>query len=146
MRFSDSSTLMPLLVPEARSDQLVALMRNDPAAAVWWATPVECASALARLEREGRLAETERKAAAQRLSRAARGWTEVPPIERVRDQATRLLRLHPLRAADALQLGAALVLADFEPRTLPFVTLDAQLGAAAGREGFEVLGLDNSTR
>jgi len=56
-------------------------------------------------------------------------------------QAIRLLRLHPLRAADAQQLAAALVLSDFEPRTLPFVTLDGQLAAAARREGFEVLGL-----
>ena len=55
MRFWDSSALMPLLVPEARSDQLVAPMRNDPTAAVWWATPVEWASAPVRLERRGRL-------------------------------------------------------------------------------------------
>jgi hypothetical protein len=52
----------------------------------------------------------------------------------------RLLRLHALRAADALQLAAAIVLADFDPKTLPFVTLDRHLGAAARREGFEVLG------
>jgi hypothetical protein len=74
------------------------------------------------------------------LRAAARGWTEVPPIDKVRDQATRLLRLHSLRAPDALHLAAALVLAGFEPRTLPLVTLDLQLAAAARREGFEVLG------
>ncbi len=71
---------------------------------------------------------------------ARRGWTEVPPIERVRDQATRLLRLHTLRAEDALQLAAAIVLADFDPKTLPFVTLSQPLASAARREGFEVLG------
>ena len=77
-----------------------------------------------------------------RLAEARRGWTEVPPIERVRDQATRLLRLHTLRAADSLQLAAAIVLADFEPKTLAFVTLDRPLASAARREGFEVMGLD----
>jgi predicted nucleic acid-binding protein len=140
MRFWDSSAILPLLVPEARTDPLARLMREDAATAVWWATPVECASALARLEREGRLTAADWGVVTARLNAAARGWTEVPPIDRVRDQAIRILRLHPLRAPDALQLAAALVLADFEPRTLPFVTLDAHLGAAAGREGFEVLG------
>lgn len=140
MRFWDSSALLPLLVPEERTALLTDLLHDDPAAAVWWATPVECASALARLERERRLTETGWAVAAERLRAAARGWTEVPPIGRVRDQATRLLRLHSLRAADALQLAAAIVLADFDTRTLPLVTLDLQLAATARREGFEVLG------
>jgi len=140
VRFWDSSALLPLLVPGVRSEQFIKLMREDPATAVWWATPAECASLLARLEREGRLTDSDWVVARERLKAAARGWTEVPPGERVRNQAARLLRLHPLRAADALQLAAAVVLADFEPAALPFVTLDAQLGAAASREGFEVLG------
>ena len=139
MKFWDSSAILPLLLPESRTDALSALLRDDPAVAVWWGTPVECTSALARLERERRLNESGVNAATQRLVAAAKGWAEVPPVERVRDQATRLLRLHPLRAADSLQLAAAIVLADFDPKTLPFVTLDQQLAGAARREGFEVL-------
>ncbi|HTR20853.1 MAG TPA: hypothetical protein VMH88_08360 [Gemmatimonadales bacterium] len=141
MRFWDSSALLPLLVPEERTDRLVGVMHDDQAAAVWWATPVECASALARLEQQGRLLGGDLDAASRRLATAATQWTEVPPIDRVRDQARRLVGLHPLKAADALQLAAALVLSDFEPRTLPFVTLDGQLAVAARREGFEVLGV-----
>lgn len=140
MRFWDASAILPLLVEEPQTKAMVALMGDDPAAAVWWLTPVECWSALARLEREQRLTDVGVAAAAALLREAARRWTEVPPIERVRDQAARLLRLHPLRTADALQLAAALVLADFDARTLPLVTLDLQLAAAARREGFEVLG------
>jgi len=140
MRFWDSSALVPLLVPEASSPGLTALMREDPAAAVWWATPVECASAIARLEREAGMPAGNVAAATRLLAAAGRGWTEVPPTDRVRDQAMRLLRLHPLRAADAVQLAAALVLAEHDPRTLPFVTLDTRLAAAAEREGFAVLG------
>ena len=140
MRFWDSSAVLPLLVPDRRSKGLADLYRDDPATAVWWATPVECASALARLEREDRLTEEGSTLAGDLLQEAARTWTEVPPVDRVRDQAIRLLRLHPLRAADALQLAAAIVLADFDPKVLPFVTLDQQLGAAARREGFEVMG------
>jgi len=139
VRFWDTSALLPLLVQEPQTDAMVALMEEDPAAAVWWITRVECGSALARLERERRLTEEQVVAAEALLDEVALRWTEVPPIDRVRDQASRLIRLHPLRAADALQLAAALVLSDFEPRTLPFVTLDDRLAAAARREGFEVL-------
>ena len=127
-------------MPERRSEALSQLLREDPATAVWWATPVECGSALARLEREQRLNEAGSRAAWQRMVEAGRSWTEVPPIDRVREQALRVLQLHPLRAADALQLAAAIVLADFEPKALPFVTLDETLATAARREGFPVLG------
>lgn len=140
MKFWDTSALLPLIVEEPRTKAMEALLRDDPAAAVWWLTPVECWSALARLEREQRLTEQEVAQSARLLDEAARRWTEVPPIERVRDQASRLLRVHPLRAADALQLAAALVLSDFEPRALPLVTLDDRLATAARREGFAVFG------
>ena len=141
MRFWDASALVPLLVNEPRTGEMVSVQREDPSAAVWWATPVECWSALARAQREGRLTDTDVADAARLLSEAGERWTEVPPLDRVRDQAARLVRLHPLRAADALQLAAALVLSDFEPRTLPFVTLDDRLASAARREGFDVLGV-----
>jgi hypothetical protein len=140
VRFWDASALLPLLVPGQQTPTVVTMMRDDSAVAVWWATPVECASALARLDREGRLNPVAWEAALRRLEDAASVWTEVPPIDRVRDQAARLVRLHPLRAANAFQLAAALVLSDFEPKTLPFVTLDDRLASAARREGFEVLG------
>ena len=140
MRFWDTSAFIPLLVTEPQSAAMEALMAADMASAVWWLTPLECWSALARLQREGRLDEAGMVAAGHVLAEASRSWTEVPPIARVRDQAARLVRVHPLRAADALQLAAALVLSDFEPATLPFVTLDDRLAVAARREGFEVLG------
>ena len=140
MKFWDSSALVPLLVNELRTDTLRAYLADVAAVAVWWLTPVECWSALTRLEREGRLTEHEFVAAGRVLTEGTRRWAEVPPVDAVREQAARLLRVHALRAADALQLAAAVVLADFEPRTLPFVTLDALLASAARREGFEVLG------
>ncbi|MDZ4257862.1 MAG: type II toxin-antitoxin system VapC family toxin [Gemmatimonadales bacterium] len=145
MRFWDSSALMPLLVPEPTTADLMALMRSDPAAAVWWATPIECASAIARLARDERLSRDDTAMATGLLEAAQPGWSVIPPTDRVRQQAMRLLRLHPLRAADALQLAAALVLAEHDPRTLPFVTLDDRLALAAEREGFAVMGADLST-
>jgi hypothetical protein len=54
----------------------------------------------------------------------------------VREVARRYLRVHPLRAADALQLAAAFVAAERRPPTLTVVTLDDRLRAAAEKEGF----------
>lgn len=42
------------------------------------------------------------------LTALAAIWTEIQPAERVRNGARRLLRVHPLRAANAMQLAAAL--------------------------------------
>jgi predicted nucleic acid-binding protein len=139
VRFWDSSALVALLVPEADTASLADLARGDPALAVWWATPVECTSAIARLEREGDLGPADVRAALQRLKRAALEWIEVPPTAAVRDRALRLLRVHALRAADALQLAAAIVAADSAPANLPVVTLDDRLRGAAEREGFTVI-------
>jgi hypothetical protein len=52
--------------------------------------------------------------------------------------ARRLLRVHALRAADALQLGAALAWAEGRPAGRVLHTLDAHLAIAAEREGFLV--------
>ncbi len=57
----------------------------------------------------------------------------------VREAAIRFLRVHPLCAADALQLAAAFIAADRQPSSLELVTLDDGLAAAARKEGFVVL-------
>jgi hypothetical protein len=63
----------------------------------------------------------------------------VQPVDPVRAMAVRLLRLHPLRSADGLQLAAAIVAAEHEPSSLEFVGLDERLNEAASREGFRVV-------
>ena len=138
MKFWDSSAILPLTVTEAGTDAMRALAEADPVMCVWWATEVECVSALARLEREGALADEGTTDALQRLDRLAEGWNEVLPVVGVRSAARRLLRVHALRAADALQLAAAVVAAEGQPATLEIVTLDERLAAAARREGFSV--------
>ena len=60
-------------------------------------------------------------------------------MDAVRSRAVALLARHPLRAADALQLASALVLAEGDPSSLEFVCLDNNLADAAEREGFTVL-------
>jgi len=76
--------------------------------------------------------------ALERLDLLAEGWNEVQPVVAVRSAARRLLWVHPLRAADAHQLAAAVVAAEAQPASLEIVTLDERLAVAARREGFTV--------
>jgi hypothetical protein len=140
MRFWDASAVIPLLVREPASPALLALAADRAPMLVWWGTEVECASALARLEREGALAARAAVNAFDRLARIKAGWYEVDPSDVVREAAVRLLRVHALRAADALQLAAAFAASERRPATLTVVTLDDRLMAAARREGFSVEG------
>ena len=139
MRFWDSSAVVPLLVEEPSSVSALREYEQDPEVVVWWATEVECASALARLEREGSLSGSSPGEALRRLGALAQAWREVQPVARVREVAMRLLRVHELRAADALQLASALAAAEDHPATLAFLTLDDRLAGAAEREGFPVV-------
>ena len=136
MKFWDSSAIVPLLVRQTETVPVRTIATDDPDMLVWWATPVECASALARLERERTLAERAANQAFERLRQFAAGWHEVEPSDTVRETATRFLRVHPLRAGDALQLAAAFVVSGGQPSTLQIVTLDERLSSAARREGF----------
>jgi predicted nucleic acid-binding protein len=136
MKFWDASAILPLLVAEERRDELLAELDRDSRMFVWWGTPVECVSALSRREREGALSLAEATTALERLRALSESWYEVLPSDAVRSTAQRLLRVHPLRAADSLQLAAALVASEGDPARLPFVCLDDRLTEAAQREGF----------
>jgi hypothetical protein len=138
MKFWDSSALVPLLLAEASTPHVTSLALHDAEAVVWWATPVECASAIARVERTNELSSDGADAAFARLDALAASWLQVEPSDEIRETARRLLRVHPLRAADALQLAAAFVAAERRPPTMTFVTLDRDLRTAAAREGFVV--------
>lgn len=140
MRFWDTSAIVPLLIEEQQSARMDALRAEERAMVVWWGTVVECTSAIERTGRHRKLDASILQSAVTRMRAMARSWIEVLAGSQVRDQALRLVRIHPLRAADALQLAAALVAADFHPTDLEFVTLDARQAEAADREGFQVLG------
>ncbi|MDH4154696.1 MAG: hypothetical protein OEV01_12990 [Nitrospira sp.] len=138
MKFWDASAVIPLCLIERQSKVLKKLIGEDEAIVAWWGTPVECFSALARLRREEALTEIEEEQARLLLRTLQRVWTEVEPTNVVREQAGRVVRLHPLRAADALQLAAALVWCQGDPSQHGFVCLDLRLRDAARREGFTV--------
>lgn len=101
--------------------------------------PWECAFALARLERDTALDTKSAELAFRRLRLIADAWHEVELSELVRENAARFLRVHPLRAADALQLAAAFVAAERRPASLQVVTLDERLADAMRKEGFALV-------
>lgn len=139
MRFWDTSALVPLVLAHASSDAVRTLRRQDPFLVVAWTTGVECASAIARVVREGALDSPGERAAFERLARLADAWIEVEPLPPVQQVAIRLVRAHPLRAADAVQLASALAVVDGDPASLAFVTLDERLAQAAEREGLRIV-------
>lgn len=139
MRFWDSSAVVACLVPEPRSADVSSLLRSDGEIVLWWTSPVECQSALYRQQRDSRLSMPALSDALRRLIALVQAADFVLPTTRVRDRAARLLAAHPLRAADALQLAAALVWCDEAPQGDHFVCLDPRLTDAARREGFTVL-------
>jgi predicted nucleic acid-binding protein len=135
MRFWDTSAVVPLLVAQRHSRSLQSILAKDSLMLVWWTTQTECVSALARLQREGSPASALRESFS-RLKEFAASWQEIDPVDDVRETAARLLRVHPLRAADALQLAAAFVAASGRPSSLELVVLDERLAVAAQKEGF----------
>jgi predicted nucleic acid-binding protein len=139
VKFWDASAIVPLLVAEESTRRLQALAAKDSAMLVWWGSAVECISALARLERDGALSSPAMTLALQRLQQLSAGWHEIDPSDEIRETAARFLRVHPLRAADALQLAAAFAAAERRPASLEIVTLDDRLANAARKEGFALL-------
>jgi len=138
VRFWDTSAVVPLLLEQEATASVEALLDGDAGMAAWWGTSVECASAAARLRREERLTVREEERVLDAVAALRAAWVEVVPSEEVRERAVRLLRVHSLKAADALQLAAALVWAG-TPSDAELVTLDERLALAARLEGFRVL-------
>ncbi len=138
MKFWDSSAIVPLLVEEKHTDRLLGLYEHHPTLLVWWGTQVECASAIARLERGRALTPSAAERGFSRLQVLAESWHVVQPLDVLRQTAIRFVRVHPLRSADALQLAAAFAGSEGRPSSLEIVCLDKRLCEVARREGFPV--------
>jgi predicted nucleic acid-binding protein len=116
------------------------LLAENKVLITWWGSPLECASAIARRERDAEITSASAREARQNLSDLRQAWVEIAPFASLRVRAERLLRLHDLRASDALQLSAAVSASEGAPETLAFICLDQRLSSAAEREGFSVIG------
>lgn len=132
MKFWDASAVVPLCLAEPASSSLRRILEADAHMVVWWGCVIECWSELARQRREGFLTADDEDAARAVLERLRGAWDEVQPVDEVRQRAGRLLRIHPLRAPDAIQLAAALVWSDGRGE---IVVLDERLRNAARLEG-----------
>lgn len=139
MRFWDSSGLVPLILEEPMTGAMESLHEEDTEVVLWWGSVVECASAIARAARENQIDRGAEQRAGQTVDRLQGRVFEVQPSDEARPRALRLLRVHSLRAADALQLAAALTWCRERPRGAGFICLDGRLREAAAREGFDVL-------
>ena len=139
MRFWDS----PALVPSSSSNQSLqrssdGLLRTRPSLH-GTLTPVELVAALRRLVRDGALVERAAREAEEVVRDLIARAHIVSDVERVKALTIRVLRVHALRAADALQLGAALAWSDGHTEGAILHTFDKRLAEAASREGFRVI-------
>ncbi len=139
MRYWDASAVVALLVDEAGTALAQKWLAEDGDVVTWALTRLEVSSALERRAREARLGAARRRSLLQRCRELHDAMSEVVELEAVRTRAIAALGRHELRAADAAQLGAALLICDGDAASLSFVCLDRRLAGAAAREGFDVL-------
>lgn len=138
--FFDSSALVPLCLHEDTTRQARAYFQKF-VPVVWWGSIVEIHSAIQRSYRSAEINDSESQGAMARLALLGHGWKEIIPGDQVRHMAVRLLAAHDLRAADSLQLAAALTWCGERPARRNFVCADQRLARAAEVVGFSVLKL-----
>jgi hypothetical protein len=111
--------------------------------AFWWGAPLDGWEALLAAQRRQTISAADVQKARGVLDHLRSRGFEVQPTEELRARALRLLSVHasvrPLRAAEALELAAALVWCRERPQGAAFVSLHPPLRLAAALEGFRVL-------
>jgi len=135
--FWDTSALVPLCVRQNATSPCLALYKMHDVV-VWWATPVEMASALARLVRVKQIDPSDAVKAGRLAATLADSWSMIQPSDALREKAVRLVGRYDLRAADALQLAAALAWCEDDPSGRIFLTTDQRLREAASLAGFDI--------
>ena len=131
MNFWDTSALVALVADERQGPVARRVLEDDERMAVWWGASAEYEAAIARRERDGGLKTGEAGELLAWFDALSRYWYEVR-------LARRLLRVHALKAAHALQLAAALAVAEDDPSKVGFVCFDATLNQAASLEGLVI--------
>ncbi len=139
MKFWDTSALVPLVVDEPATPAMRHLLSSDRHVVVWILTGVELLSTLARISRMSAELADVLPGVRLEVMELFKRCAAVTDVDAVRRRAERLVGVHPLSAADAMQLGAALIASADRPDTLDFVTLDQALARCAQLEGFRVV-------
>lgn len=143
MKFWDSSAIVPLILKERSSNRLQHILKDDPVMVVWAFTQTEIYSAITRRLVAVKAPKQILTASETRLNELYQSWSAITDYELVLKRARRVISVHGLRSADALQLAAALVFFEEQPENTEFVCLDEELALAASKEGFKVLGIDS---
>jgi uncharacterized protein len=139
MRFWDSSAIVPALIQQHSTKRVLELIAEDKNIVVSWLTYFECYSALTCLEREG-LSTDEFERSSNLLDQLKLSWITILQSDKLAREVRRVLRIHPLKCADAIQLGSALVASNTISDRIEFCCLDAQLSLAARKEGLTIKG------
>ncbi len=134
--FWDTSVLVPLCVRRGITPGAIAVYKVHDAV-VWWATPVEIASALARLVRMKQLNPSDWTRARRLAKRLADSWSVIQPSDALRAKSVQLVDRFDLRATDSFQLAAALEWCEDAPQGRVFLTADQKLREAALLSGFD---------
>lgn len=137
--FADSSALVKLYADEPDA----ALVRSQAAYVVSAIARVEVPAALWRKQRTGELSVEDAGVLAAEF---AADWHDVEgkfaPVAlqaEVLERSARLVGAHGLRGYDGVQLACASAAREADPEVDSFLCFDAELSAAAGREGFQLL-------
>jgi len=134
--FWDTSAVVPLCVQQSMTPNAIALYKLH-SVVVWWTTPVEIASALARLVRMKQINPADCAKARKLANVLSDSWSVIQPSDRLRTKALQLVDRYDLRAADSLQLAAALEWCEGAPQGRGFLTADERLRQAALLSGFD---------
>ena len=106
--FWDTSALVPVCCHQGNSLAARRLARQYRKQVVWWGTRIEARGAFFRLSREKDLSATELRHALANFAALRASQSVILPSDEVGDLAEAVLDDYALRAADALQLAAAL--------------------------------------
>ena len=136
MRYWDSSALVTLFVDQMHSTKYLELYEQDSQVVTAWHAVPECASAFCRLQREGHVSGQELSQLLVDLEAQSRQWFILSSGKRLEQLTLRALRVHPLRAMDAIHLAAAILARGDEIVPMAFYSEDARLAEAAAKEGF----------
>lgn len=134
--FWDTSALVPLCAHQGITPRVIALYRTY-GVVVWWATPVEIASALRRLVRMKQITPDDWVTSRRLALDLAESWQIVQASNALRNNAAQLVERYDLKAADAIQLAAALNWCEGSPGGEIFLTVDQRLREAAVLSGFD---------
>jgi predicted nucleic acid-binding protein len=134
--FWDTSALVPLCVHQSMTRNAIALYKLH-SVVVWWTTPVEIASALARLVRMKQINPADYAKARKLANVLSDSWSVIQPSDALRTRALHLVDHYDLRAADSFQLAAAFEWCEDSPQGRVLLTADERLRQAALLSGFD---------